>query len=279
MGITGNEVSAANQQRHNEELARSPVGSVLESATTIAGAAVALGKSLAAGGPAGLAAAGSVVAGMGIVEYFRKLGTSKINENLEALGNASEDALNRVESVLKEQGTAIDEIKKRFDSKELRDAMASAALQALRTTQKDRLKRLALVLANGVKDNDLSAEGTDDMMRAVVELKESDIILLGKIYKSQNPMLSRIRRGEGPQKWHGDIQQVWQEFVRTGNLNPQEHLSYRSSFARLESLGLIQAVENAGMYGVGQDIYALLMEGAKFYERLQEISAENTAMK
>lgn len=270
MGLAGNEVSATNQQRRNEELSKSPVGGVIESTIPVAGAAVGFATAVASGGSAGLVVAGSIVAGLGIVDWFRRLGTSKINENLEALGQATEDALIRVEDVLRKQGTAIDEIKRRLESEELRNAMASASLQALRTTQQHRLKRLALILANGLIDDNLATESTDDMMRAAVELKDADIVLLGKIYESQNTMLGW--RNLNSQHWHGSIQGVWRTFVDSGNLNQQDHLSYRSSFARLESLGLIQRVENAGMYGVGHDLYALLMEGKKFYERLQEIA-------
>jgi hypothetical protein len=123
---------------------------------------------------------------------------------------------------------------------------------------------------NGVKDDNLDPESLDDMMRAAVELKEANIVLLQKIYNSQNPMLGW--KNLNSDNWHGNIQGIWRAFVDSGNLNSQEHLGYRSSFARLESLGFIQRVENAGMYGVGKDLYALLLEGKKFYEHLQEIA-------
>ena len=271
MGITGNEVSAVNQQRRMEELSSSPVGDAFESGVSLIGATVALGTSLVVGGPAGLAVAGSVVAEMGIVDWFRKLGTSKVNENLEALGMATEDALNRVENVLKEHGATIVEIKKKFESEELRNAMASASLQALRTTQRDRIKRLALILANGVKVNDLSAEGTDDMMRAAVELKDADVVLLGKLCTSQRSLLQQ-QRGRDTTYWFGTLQAVWDEFVRSGALNASNHLVYRSSFSRLESHGLIQKFREISTASVGQEHYALLEEGLKFYERLQEIA-------
>jgi hypothetical protein len=273
MGLTGSEVSAVNQQRHNEELSRAPVGGVLESATTLTGAAVTLGTSLVAGGSAALVMAGSVVAGMGIVDWFRKLGTSKVDENLEALGQATEDALNRVENFLKEHGTAIGEIKRRLDSDEFRNAMAGASLQALRATQKERLKRLALILANGVKENDLAPESTDDMMRAAIELKDADILMLGRLYPLWKPLLDRMERTKRGRpalmpNLHSEIQNIWHNFGRS--LNPAEQLEYRSFFARLQSHGMIQQVTFSNSE-VGQEPYLLLEEGAKFYERLQEI--------
>lgn len=275
MGITGNEVSAVNEQRRNEDLGRSRVGDVLSAGASATGTAIAFGTSLVASGPAGLVVAGSVVAGMGIVDWFRKHGTGKVEENLEALGQATEDAFNRVERVLAEQGKSIEEIQRRFESDDLKQAIASASLQALRTSNERRLRRLALILANGVKEKDLAPESTDDMMRAAIELKDVDIALLGKLYASQNrPLLLQVRKGQSPDNWHGNIQTVWREFIESGALNREEHLSYRSSFSRLESAGLVQHVNDAGMYGVGFDPYALLLEGKRFYERLQEIGME-----
>lgn len=271
MGLTGNEVSAVNEQRRNENLSQSRVGEVLSSGTSVAGAATALGASLVVGGPEGLAIAGSVVAGMGIVDWFRKRGTTKVNENLEALGEATEDALNRVEDILRAHGTAIDEIKKRLEREDFSNAIASASLQALRTTQRDRLRRLALILANGVRENDLVSESVDDMMRAAVELKDADIVLLGKIYSSQVTIFRQ--RGMNPTNWFSQVQSLWDEFIKSGALNPSSHLLYRSSFSRLESHGLIQKFREVTTAGVGLEHYALLEEGKKFHERIQEIVA------
>jgi hypothetical protein len=48
---------------------------------------------------------------------------------------------------------------------------------------------------------------------------------------------------------------------------------YRSSFSRLESYGLIQKFREISTAAVGLEPYALLEEGKKFYERLQEMAA------
>lgn len=273
MVLTSNEVAAANQQRQAEELSQSPVGNLIESGLPVAGAAVSLGTALASGGSTCFVLAGSIVAGLGIVDWFRKLGTSKVNENLEALGKATEDALNRVERILLEHGTSIDDIKNRLNSQDFMDGIASASLQALRTTQADRLKRMALILANGVKEDDLKPESLDDMIRAAVELKDADIVILGKIYDSQATIFRQ--RGMNPTNWFSQIQSLWNEFIKSGALNSSRHLVYRSSFSRLESHGLIQKFREISTAGVGLEHYALLEEGKKFYERLQEIGTKN----
>jgi DNA-binding transcriptional MerR regulator len=272
MGFPENEVVAANQQRRDEEAFGLRVGGMLESGIPLAASAVAMGEALVSTGATGLAIAGSVVAGFGIAEWFRRLGSSKVNENLEALGQATEDALDRVERVLKEHGVTIDEIRGRLESDEFRDAMASASLQALRTTQKERLKRLALILANGVKDNDLSAERNDDMMRAAVELKDADISMLGDLYQLWKSFLDRVDKAKGAitssPNFHNEIQNVWHNFGRS--LNPVAQLEYRGSFARLQSHGMIQQVAFSNNE-VGREPYLLLEDGARFYEHLRKI--------
>jgi hypothetical protein len=151
-------------------------------------------------------------------------------------------------------------------------AIAALALRAMQTSVEDRLRRLARIIVNGVKEDDLEAESIDDMMRAAVELKGADIVLLGKIYDSQKPLLKQ--QGLNPTNWFGQIQTYWNQFVDSGALNASNHLAYRSSFSRLESHGLIQKLREISTAGVGLEHYALLEEGLKFYERLQEIAVQ-----
>jgi hypothetical protein len=276
MSIPENEVAADNQRRRIEEISKSPVGGVIENAVTLARPALAVGAAVIASGASSateLAVAGSVVAGLGIVDWIRKLGSAKVNENLEALGQATEDALNRVEATLRAHGISLDEINRRLNSAEFREGMASAALQALRTGQQSRLKRMALILANGVKDGDLENEPVDDMMRVAVELRDTDLIMLGRLYQLWKPLLDRVDRNRhatsSPPNFHNEIQNVWRDFGRS--LNPAEQLEYRGSFARLQSHGMIQQVGFSNNE-VGREPYVLLEDGAKFYERLQEIA-------
>lgn len=277
MGFPQNEVAADNEQRRMEELSGPPVGNLIGRAASATGPALAIGASLVTAGvvsASALVVAGGIVGGLGIVDWFRRLGSFRVEENLESLGQATEDAFNRVERVLTEQGETIEEIKRRFESQELTQAMASASLQALRTTEEERLKRLALILANGVKENDLAPESTDDMMRAAVELRDADVVLLGKICDSQRSLLKQ-QRGRDTTYWFGGLQSVWDEFVKSGALDPSKHLIYRSSFSRLESRGLIQKFREISTAGVGLEPYALLEEGMSFFKRIQEISEES----
>ena len=259
-----------------EEVSKSPAGGVLEGAVSVARPALVIASAVVATGASagtGLVVAGGVVAGLGIVDWFRKLGTAKVNENLESLGQATEDALNRVERALLEHGTSIDEIKSRLKSQEFRDGMASASLQALRTTQAERLKRLALILANGVKEGDLASENLDDMMRAAVELTDWDVFVLGKMYESQKSLLSNRYQSFG---WSEQVGHVWADWNRIFGVNDEQHLKVRSALSRLQSVGLVaEAQTNFVKDGsLARQAFGLLPDGKKFYERLQEIAVK-----
>lgn len=177
-------------------------------------------------------------------------------DDIGALYRASEELSRRAEEVL--------------ESDEFNEAVANATLHITRTNIETRLARVARLIANGVKLCDLKPEPLDDMMRAAVELRDEDVLLLGKICDSQRSLLQQ-QRGRDTTYWFGQLQTVWDEFVRSGVLNTSKHLVYRSSFSRLEASGLIQRFRDISTAGVGQEPYALLEEGLRFYERLQEI--------
>jgi len=275
MSIPENEVAADNQRRRMEEASKSPVGSVIGNAVSLASPALTVGSAVIASGASagtGLAIAGGVVAGLGIVEWFRKLGASKFSENLEILGQATENALTRVEASLRVQGRTIDALKARIESQEFKNGMASASLQALRTTQDDRLKRMALILANGAKEGDLEPESLDDMMRAAVQLKEIDIQLLRRLYDSQAGLLAS----------HKSLSSEWSQQVALGwsnsfsSLDSLDARGSRGSLARLQASGFIQEVRTmmTPTGRMGTQPFGLLPEGKKFYESLREIAAK-----
>lgn len=256
MGQFDSETDAALTQLNFEELSQIPGGEFVE----------IIGDLLALIGSGGLwAIAGGTSS---ILVKIRKLAGASYASNLVY-------AITAVRNDLKTLSESHAELSERIASlrsdPNFAQAIAALALHAMQTSVRNRLNRMARIIVNGVKENDLEPEDLDDMMRAAVELKDADVVLLGKIYESQNSMLAWTNLNS--QNWHGNIQGIWRKFVDSGNLAQQDHLKYRSSFARLESLGLIQRVENAGMYGVGWDLYALLMEGKKFHERLKAISA------
>ncbi|MGD0154745.1 MAG: hypothetical protein ABSB50_01515 [Terracidiphilus sp.] len=262
MTITGNEVAVDNQMRRAEKQSQSPVNRLLESADTATGAI-----SIAAGS----AAIGSIAKAIGIAKRFTSgLGVATLDENLEHLGDATETALSRVEKNLEAQGERIEEIERRLNSEELLEGIKAATLQAQRTKDKKRLERMALILANGVAENDLEPESLDDMMRAAVELTNWDILVLGKMYDSQKGLLSGRRSSFD---WSEQVGHIWTDWNRLFGLGEDQHLKLRASLSRLQSLGLIaEAQTNFVKDGsLGRQAFGLLLDGKRLYERLQEI--------
>lgn len=150
------------------------------------------------------------------------------------------------------------------------EAIAALALHAIHTSLKDRLRRLARVVVNGVKEDDLDSEGLDDMMRAAAELKDRDIDLLRMIYGKQSCLLTNNYLST---EWSQQVAANWS--THFNHLDSQQHAMTRGSLARLQSLGLIAAVETmmARNGSIAHQPFGLVPEGKKFFERLQEIGA------
>ena len=182
-----------------------------------------------------LAGASSAAAFGHLYETLRGLAAGKDESNLVYFGRAVVVDIRRLYRLSEEVRRAVEENLKK---KEAGEVLANATLYVPRTNVESRIRRLAHIFANGVRTGKHEPESTDDMLRAVVELKEADVIMLGKIYESQSAFIDRQLRqpGSAPTNWHGEIPQIWREFVDHGGLNPQEHLRYRSSLARLASL-------------------------------------------
>lgn len=260
MGQWDSESAAALARIKSEELSASPTREFMQKLTVLSGSLADLV------GMTGAGAIGHICAAL------MDLAPAKDRENFFYFGEAVVGDIDRVSRFGEETRRLVEE---NLRKKEAAETLANATLHIPRTNLQARLQRLAHIFTNGVRQGELELESTDDMMRAAVELKEADVILLGKIYDSQIDLVNRQLRipGTAPTGWHGEIQQVWRDFVNHGGLNPQEHLRYRSSLSRLSSIGLIQQIDITNTYGVGLDIHALLIEGKIFCERIQEIKS------
>ena len=129
------------------------------------------------------------------------------------------------------------------------EAISALALRAMHTSVKDRLKRLARIVVNGVKENDLEPDGLDDMMRGAAELSEPDISLLKELYERPSPIdMNETDRG------------------RT------DFAERMGSVAKLQAVAFVQ-LRTPGL-DLGANIVVLLPKGKKFYERLQEIAVQ-----
>jgi hypothetical protein len=268
--ITGNEVAVDNQLRRAEKQNQSPANRLIEGAALTAEAI-----SLATGS----VAIGSIARAFGIAKRFTSgLGVATLDENLDHLGDATEAALLRVERNLGAQGVRIDEIERRLNSSELLEGIKTATLQAQRTKNVKRLDRIALILANGVAEDDLEPESLDDMMRAAVELTEHDLNVLRSIYKMQIHLFSS-REIEKEYVWRiNEIHSLWEKWWKDQAYSSYQGINgmnLNGSFARLQSAGLTVSIGTTSiLHGSTMHDYELLPAGKDFYERLQEIAVK-----
>ena len=158
------------------------------------------------------------------------------------------------------------------------EAISALALRAMHTSVKDRLKRLARIVVNGVKENDLESERLDDMMRAAVELREDDITVLKNLYEMQRDMfLPEMLNCEHNQKINTLLRR-WQEWWMQNieQYKGSKGMNFNSSCTRLQSLGfIVPLVGRSFAQSPTSSDYELLFEGMRFYERLREITVDN----
>jgi hypothetical protein len=128
-------------------------------------------------------------------------------------------------------------------------AISALALRAMHTSAKNRLKRLARLVVNGVRDNDLEPESLDDLLRAGSELTESDIDVLRTVSEAQT--LEASKQIYSMSTSDGTInfpRELWQTLKHQRFISPENQLIIRSSLMRLQSLGFgteIQTMESS----------------------------------
>jgi len=203
---------------------------------------------------------------MELIAKIRSLAGAGYTSNLIYVTSAVRDDL----KILSEQ---YEELRKRIKNlpcdPHFVEAISALALHAMQTSVKERLRRLARIVVNGVREDDLEPENLDDMMRAAVALKEADIALLKTIYDQQSRLLGY---SYDSYQWSDQIAATWSgEFEKTDTL---QHVKVRASLMRLQSSGLIASVETTMVRdgSIAHQPFGLLPDGKVFIERLQAIS-------
>jgi hypothetical protein len=235
MGQFDLETDAALGQINFEELSTIPGGEFAE----IIGDLL---KLVGGGGPLGVAGGIS-----NLLLKVRKLAGASYGSNLIYTITAVRNDLATLYERYGDLRERIDSL--RTDPK-FAEAISALALQAMHTSVKDRLKRLARIVVNGVKEGDLEPESLDDMMRAATELSEPDIRLLKELYE------------------HHSVQPM--NMNETG-MDKTEFVERLESVAKLQAAAFVHLRTPGGDQGA--NIVVLFPRGKKFYERLQEISA------
>jgi len=252
---------AALAQLNFEELAKTPGGEFAE----VIGDLLAL---VGTSSPLGLAGKAS-----NLLLKIRKLAGASYTSNLIYAVTAIRDDLADLYAKHAELRERIESLQ--TDPK-FAEAISALALRAMQTSVKDRLKRMARIVVNGVSEDDLEPENLDDMMRAAVELTEHDIMVLKSIFEMQAHLFSPQGLNQ-ERSWRiNNIHSLWdahwkiQAFPSYQGING---MNLNSSFARLQSTGLIASIGTASILrGPTMHDHELLPAGKKFYERLQEIA-------
>src|SRR6185437_1020562 len=136
-----------------------------------------------------------------------------INEHIAA------DSLDRIRLVLKtcqeeilKHAKQLEEIRQRMNTQELqkreevsKDLLLDAARRAENTRSKERVKRIGIILANGIVEaQPIDGDEIEEMMRVAMELSDRDIEFLRELIRIEGDLLTtrdHIPRYDGHMKW------------------------------------------------------------------------------
>lgn len=142
-----------------------------------------------------------------------------------------------------------------------KDLLLDASRRAANTRSKERVKRIGIILANGIVEaSPIDGDEIEEMMRVAMELSDRDIEFLGELIRIEGPLLAtrdHIPRYDAHMKWE---QGFW------GN---QTISDTDSIFSKLESYGLVARISPPNNQNILADYpnrYVLLKKGARFAE-------------
>jgi hypothetical protein len=204
----------------------------------------------------------------------------KIVERLS--GHLAADSLERMRLVLE---TCIAELRKHEDEvRKLRGGMADRELQrrveafggllldaarkAENTRAKERVRRIAIILANAtIESKPVDGDEVEEMMRVAMELNDHDVDFLRELIRIQGSLLAtmgHVPRFQAHQSW---VQGPWGD-----RIDPE----IDSVFSKLESYGLVARIAPPNNLNISADFqnrYVLLKKGARFVALVQEAAA------
>lgn len=211
-----------------------------------------------------------------LVTGLKDAAVNKDMSNLIYFAEALLDDIRRLYRLSDEQRQRTDQL---LSSDSFQETIANATLHITRTNMKTRLKRLARVLTNSVRDEDLEPESVDDMMWCAVTLTERDVEVLGIVYDMQRDLLSpqNLETQRGQRTNH--LQRKWQDWWRAHlqSYRGVSGLEFQNSVARLQAAGLVGLIPKSVAESPVQNDMELLIFGHRFYKRLRQIGAEESS--
>lgn len=273
MGQFDDELAALKHRRQMEHLHESPVIDRLGEAAEMVGAASAIGSVLIAPAAPALAPLGAAASGLGLFQRALRSGRPKAEKMIEDLESATASQIKRIWVRLDSQEARQVEFEARLNSPAAETAILNECFHGLRTSDSQKHGRLAVVTVNSIFENDMGEESLDKMMRAAVELTEKDIDVLRAIYKMQSYMFSPSSIEVQQASRISRLQREWQEWwsQNISKFQGLEGMGFNNSCARLQASGLITSM-GAKSFAASPTTgdYELLLDGKKFYERIQE---------
>lgn len=268
------EFAARQNRRLMESLHESPVTSRIVDVADATSAAAAAGSVLVPPLATALVPAGIGAAVLGAFGRALRLGKPTAEKMVENLESDTDNQVRRIWNQLDRDSERQCQFEVRLNSNEAQVAMLNEFFHGLRTSDRAKHSRLAIVTVNSIFEGDMDEESLDTVMRAAVELKQYDLELLAEIYDMQVRIIvtDHWAAKDVGEKWN-ILAAYWQTYWDQ-NLKKYRGLEgsrFIGSFSRLEALGMIAPGPNrSSASSPVATCYLLLPDGIKLHQRLKE---------
>jgi hypothetical protein len=147
----------------------------------------------------------------------------------------------------------------------MEDLLLDGARKAETTRDRERVKRIGLILANAtVETHAPDADEIEEMMRVAMDLSDADVEHLRELIRIEGHLLRAQDRIPRPSALG-----MWEK----GSWGSKRSSDLDSIFSKLESYGLVSRLappNNLNAFADFQNKYVLLREGLRFSELIQE---------
>jgi hypothetical protein len=178
----------------------------------------------------------------------------RIQLMLEVFG----DEIVRQDKLLRTLASRLNEEQSKRRAQVASELLIDASRRAAVTRSVERVKRIGLILANGMVPEEVDADETEEMMRIAMELSDRDVSCLRDLVNLEGATLQIAKRIE-----RYDAHNAWER--GPWGTTPVGELD--STFSKLESYGLVSRLappNNLNVMADFQNRYVLLQKGMRF---------------
>lgn len=158
----------------------------------------------------------------------------------------------------------LDEQQKKQRTEATSELLLDASRRAAITRSLERVKRIGVILANGVTPEKIDGDETEEMMRIAMELSDQDVFYLSELVKLEGLKLRSTKRIE-----RYDAHTTWER----GPWGTIPNADIDSVFSKLESYGLVSRLappNNLNIMADFQNRYVLLQKGMRFVDAISK---------